>query len=354
MRRLLIVAAIAAVAIGLSAQPEDGYVRVSVFGLLQPTEVRVQPIAGRPLAVEAGKARIILEGAQFARLVRTGDSLQVHYQGDAIVTDYVRVSRRDGGAADFLLQFAQGYERRYRGTLLVRPDGHHLEVVVTMDRETAVASTVAAESPPGAPLEALKAQAVVARSFYAAATNRHDDFAFCDTTHCQYLREPPQADSLAWQATQETRGLVLQYRGKTIEALQSASCGGRSKTLAEVGMAIDEYPYFSVECPYCRRYAASWDRRLDARQVARLLEGEGKESERVALGRRLGWDLVPSNNYQVAREGNFLVVEGRGRGHGVGLCQEGAAAMAAAGADFKTILRHFFPNTELSTSGVSK
>ena len=79
-------------------------------------------------------------------------------------------------------------ERRFRGTLEVASRGGALEAVVSLDIETAVASVVAAESPPGAPLEALKAQAVVARSYYLATRGRHAGFDFCDTTHCQFLR----------------------------------------------------------------------------------------------------------------------------------------------------------------------
>ena len=76
--------------------------------------------------------------------------------------------------------------------------------MVTMDLETAVASVVAAESPPGAGLESLKAQAVVARSFLVAAHGRHARSDFCDTTHCQFLREPPAEGSLAERAARNT------------------------------------------------------------------------------------------------------------------------------------------------------
>src|SRR5260221_13879275 len=95
-----------------------------------------------------------------------------------------------------------------------------------MDVETAVASIVVAESPPHAPMEALKAQAVAARSFLAAGKGRHSGFDFCDTTHCQFLRQPPAADSPAAQATSATRGLVLAYKGRGFAAMYSASCGG--------------------------------------------------------------------------------------------------------------------------------
>jgi stage II sporulation protein D len=239
-------------------------------------------------------------------------------------------------------------ERRFQGRLEVTPREGGLQVVVAMDREVAVASSVAAESPPRAPLEALKAQAVVTRSYYAAAGPRHDEFDFCDTTHCQYLREPPALDHTAGRATRATRKLVLRYQGQTVGALFSASCGGRTRSLAEVGMGSAGYPYFSVECPYCRRGAPRWEARLEAKDIARLLEADRSEQARLDVGRRLGWNTVPGNNYRVHREEGTLVLEGRGRGHGIGLCQEGAAAMAAVGADFHQILQHYYPNTTVT------
>lgn len=189
-------------------------------------------------------------------------------------------------ANDFVLSVPGKIERRYRGNLEVRAMEDELLATVTMDLEIAVASAVAAESPPGAPLEALKAQAVAARSFYVAGRGRHTGFDFCDTTHCQFLRHPPDLEDPAWLATAQTRGLILHYDGRALAALYSADCGGRSDALARV----EGYPYFEVACPR----------------------------------------------------------KGVRRGHGLGLCQEGGAEMARSGAGFQEILRHYYPNTRIA------
>lgn len=166
-----------------------------------------------------------------------------------------------------------------------------------MDREVAVASVVAAEMPQSTPMEALKAQAVVARSYYAAAGPRHDAFDFCDSTHCQFLRQWPQSSERAFQATRETRGLVLTYLGKPIAALYSASCGGQTRSLEDAGSG---YPYYSVRCDFCRRHSPG-------------------------------------------------VVEG----HQLGLCQKGAAGMARSGIGFREILDHYYPGTSVEQSGTN-
>jgi len=253
-------------------------VAIGVFSLFHPSELLVSP-ASTPLLVTAAGRQFILEGRQ-SHLISLGR-----------ISSPIRVSARDGADADFRLSIPGKIERQFHGRLTVEPGDHKLIAVVTMDREIAVASVVAAEMPASTPIEALKAQAVVARSYYAAAGARHDGFEFCDTTHCQFLREPPKPESPAFRAAEETRGLVLAFNGKPFAALYSASCGGQTRSL---GDSLSGYPYYSVPCDYCRRHA-----------------------------------------------------HGVSSGHQLGLCQSGAAGMAEAGAGFREILEHYFPATSL-------
>jgi len=174
-------------------------------------------------------------------------------------------------------------ERKFRGRLDVTAQGEELLAVVHMDIETVVASVVAAEIPPGAPMEAMRAQAVASRSFLSAAKNRHHGFDFCDTTHCQFLRQPPDPSVAAFRAEESTRGLTLQYRGQTIAAFYSADCGGHTEASPP---GADGYAYARVECS-------------------------------LQTGSR--------------------------RGHGLGLCQEGAAALAASGHGYLAILEYYYP-----------
>jgi stage II sporulation protein D len=242
-------------------------VEIGVFGLFHPRALDVRPVTGSVIVVNGSP----LEGS--ASLVADGRT--------TIVT------ARGGGPADFVLSVPGRIARRFHGTLEIRPAGDALLALLRTDLETAVASVTAAESGPGASMEALKAQAVVARSFFAASKKRHAGFAFCDTTHCQFFRSPPAAQSRAGRAAAETRGMVLTYQGEAFPPLYSANCGGRTKLPADVGLRVEVYPYFGVNCSQA----------------------------------------------------------GPHRGHGVGLCQQGAAAMAAGGADFRAILNYYYPGT---------
>jgi peptidoglycan hydrolase-like amidase len=254
-------------------------VDIGVFTLFKPVELRVTP-SSAPILITTDTTHKILEGRQSFTIRLTQR------------TAPVRVTSRDGAATDFHLAIPGKIDRQFHGVLTITARGHTLEAVVSIDREVAVASVVAAEMTPGSPLEALKAQAVAARSYYAATGPRHDNFDFCDTTHCQFLRARPGPLTLAFRAAQETRGITLQYAGKPLAALYSASCGGLTRALDDIAHG---YPYYSVPCDFCRRHTP-----------------------------------------------------GVVRGHQLGLCQNGAAGMAAVGANFQAILNHYFPGTSLA------
>lgn len=324
-----------------------GTLRIEVLGLFHPAELLVSPSPGSVLVIDAGGRKVILEDGGKAHL-RVDGRRVVCRSGDAVLTGAtVRGRSRQGGPADFVLSIPGKIAREYRGTLEVSTRESSLVPVVTMDTEVAVAAAVAAESPPGSALEALKAQAIVTRSYYLAGA-RHAGFDFCDTTHCQFLRGPAAADSPAVTATAATRGLVLTYGGALVRALFSASCGGRTRSLAEAGLSSNAYPYYSVVCSYCLRHAAQWQRVVNLEYAEYLLGGSPTEADRLRINRRGGWSAIPGNNFELAVVGESVVITGAGQGHGIGLCQMGAFGMAAEGATFREILEHYFPNTSLT------
>lgn len=322
-------------------------VRIGVFGLFRPQSLVLRSASSVPLVLEIGTETVLLEGAQQALLRLRGDRIELCLTGRSILTNRIEAGFRGRGMGGLQLAVPGKIERKFWGQLKVIPLPGRLESVVTMDRESAVSAVVAAESPPGAMPEALKAQAIAARSYFAAATGRHQGYDFCDTTHCQTLREAPERSNPAARAAEATRNLVLTYGRLVVPALFTASCGGRTRTLEEVGLAPTSYPYFAVDCDYCRRHARTWYRNWPVTEAAWLLVRASSEIERLRVGRASGWQMLPGNNYRIVRDGDELRVQGRGAGHGLGLCQLGAAAMAKAGTGFEEILLHYFPNAGL-------
>jgi len=336
MTKLRIIAAVLFLTTAACAQT----VRIGVLGLFHPTDLTVAPESS-PITLDFGREAVVLDRGSASVHLSNG-RIHLAVGARAWDIDRLQVHARNGQATGLVLAVPGKIHRAYRGVLEIAPQGRELAAVVTMDLEVAVASVVAAESPPGAPLEALKAQAVASRSFLVAHGSGHSSFDFCDTTHCQFLREPPPDASLAARATLQTRGLVLIYREATLAAMYSRSCGGRTNSLAGLGLPVRDYPYYAVDCPYCRDHSETWTRELPR-------DSDGERS-RLGIGREFGWSALPGNHYRVQRAGGRTLVEGSGQGHGLGLCQTGASAMARDGKTFRQILGHYYPNTSVTAA----
>jgi stage II sporulation protein D len=272
----------------------------------------------------------------------------------------------------------------------VRPRGGGPAVVRLVEVEDYVAGVLAGEAGELAQPEALKAMAVAARSFAIRSRGRHaaEGFDFCSLTHCQvYTSQAPEERFRA--AARATAGQVLRFNGEVIRAYYTGNCGGHSQSAANV-WPDQAAPYLPAQPdPYCVRDGNSparnvrWSTRLPAAQLEAALRSEpamdpGGQLRRLAvlqrdatgrvrrleiagsvrhevdgnafrflIGRRLGWEKLKSTAFEVRREGGDFFFEGRGFGHGVGLCQAGAARMAGAGFDYRRILAHYYPGTEL-------
>lgn len=329
---------------GADAEQE---VRIGVLGLFHPRELILEQGGGQILSIASNDAApvpaMVLNGEPGRRqvLFRAGDGRVV--AGDRSSGSWTATAR-DGGAVAFRLTVPGRFHRVYSGRLTILVRNGELLAVVSMDRETAVASIVAAEMDENSPIEALKAQAVASRSFLAAGA-RHVDFDFCDTTHCQFIKSPPARSSRVSGAVQATRGLVIEYRDKPLAAMYSSRCGGRTHSLRDTGMDPGEgYPYYAVPCAWCQQHPFVWRSRIGSRAQAPT---PGDERKRIAEARQWGWSAIPGSDFRATEDSSGWRLEGRSVGHGVGMCQLGAVGMAASGAGFREILAHYYPNTML-------
>jgi peptidoglycan hydrolase-like amidase len=324
-------------------------VSIGVFGLFHPRDLRLEAPPGKAIVIHAGNRNFVLERSSALRTARmrsSGGAMLVQVGGETVATDRMTATSRAGEQVEFVLAVPEKIRRHYMGTLEVRSIQGTLVSIVTMDLETAVASAVQAESGPQTPLDALKAQAVATRSYMIATHGRHGGvFDFCDTTHCQYMRDPPARGSPADLAARSTRGMVLAYHDEPFPAMYTRSCSGQTRTPEEDGFSTQGYPYFSVTCNYCRTDPHRWQSYVSQREAA-MLARQG-EAARLAIGRRDGWDAVPGDAFTVRNENGQVVLEGSGEGHGIGLCQRGARVMSESGADFRQILEHYYPNTTI-------
>jgi peptidoglycan hydrolase-like amidase len=332
---------------GRSTRAQD--VRIGVLGIFHPHDLTLSCIRDEALVLTAAGQTIFLQprsSCESLQIHADSNSLLLALNGKEIHADVIHAANRNHGVARFLLRLPGKISRQYLGTLDVKAVDGELVPVVTMDLETAVASVVQAESSPGTPLEALKAQAVVTRSYLVAGGGRHADFDFCDLTHCQFLREPPPPKSPAAVAAAATRDLIISFEDKPVAAMFTRSCSGATRTPADIGIPTNGYTYFSVVCDFCYNNPARWTRTVSPQDAALLKDHS--EAARLAVDKRLGWGAVPSSTFVIRQGQGEMVLEGVGQGHGVGLCQRGASAMAERRADFRQIILHYFPNTAIS------
>jgi SpoIID/LytB domain protein len=240
-------------------------------------------------------------------------------------------------------------------------------------------------------IEALKAQAVVSRTFALKNLGRHSQqgYDFCSTTHCQRYaakQASARAEHVYERAVAETSGQVLvDDRGNLVDAYFHASCGGATANIESLWGVVAP-PYLrGVRDDYCRSMPnANWTAVVASEKLARALgtdprtaagpvlksisvakqdatgraevvaiEGNRTVSVRgwdfkIIVGRSLGWNVLKSSWFDVTRSGNDFVFHGHGFGHGLGLCQEGAHVMAKRGSSYAQILAHYFPTTRVS------
>ena len=253
-----------------------------------------------------------------------------------------------------------------------------------LEMEKYLLGVVAREMSPDWPIEALKAQAVVARTYAYSELGRFDSdgFDLTSDTRSQIYDPGPVSDS-ARQAVSKTRGEVLGFHGELLGVYYHSCCGGHttSPKTAWGAQARSPRPLRGVpdsvchSSPYMRwtSFFTSKElsgllggRRLRGRNVAwvevasrdragyaTLLKAKiGRETVRVPgflLRRELGDKDLPSLKIRriVKLKGGFEF-QGSGMGHGVGLCQWGAKLLALRGWPYERILKHYFPGAVLS------
>jgi stage II sporulation protein D len=330
-------------------QPQLGpqEIRFGVLGLFQPRELVLEQGGGQVISVtgaeRAGNSTLVLNGESGHRQVVFHVEGNRVIAGDKSATSWTATAR-NGGPVALRLSIPAKLHRQYWGRITIRAHNGELEAIVSIDRETAVASIVSAEMDESTPIEALKAQAVATRSFLASG-GRHTDFDFCDSTHCQFLKSPPPSNSRVSTAVQATRGLVIQYRGRPLAALYSSRCGGHTRSLSDVHLDPgDGYPYYSVPCRWCQQHPFVWRSRVGNSGDA---PRSNDETRRIAEARQWGWSAIPSSDFTATQDGSGWQLEGHSVGHGIGMCQHGAAGMANSGAGFRDILDHYYPNITL-------
>lgn len=290
----------------------------------------------------------------------------------------------------------------YPGSVLFRANAGKLDAINAVDVEDYLRGSVPYEigKLDAARIEALKAQAIAARTYAYKHFNSREAMGFdvYADVRDQVYKGLEGATPLTDAAVKATAGVVMTHNGEFIIAYYHSTCGGKTETLATWNRP--NLPYLQSKpdlrpngSPWCDESSyMKWEKRFTDRELVDLFKKNAKEAkakfssgtgadfkkvksisiiDTLVSGRILTlrvetdkghldvltdktrWlfkkagSILPSSLFTVKHSGNEWIVTGSGFGHGVGMCQMGVRARALAGQSFQEILTHYYPGITL-------
>ncbi|PSF38451.1 sporulation protein [Aphanothece hegewaldii CCALA 016] len=263
-------------------------------------------------------------------------------------------------------------DRWYRGRTRLLLQGKGVTAVNLVDLESYLYSVVGSEAIATWPIEALKAQAVAARTYAlnksSTGSNRFYDL---DTTVQTQVYKGLQTEySSTHEAVNQTSGQILTYNGKAILAVFHSSSGGHTENVEEVWSSA--LPYLRGVVDYDQTAPVfQWEKSFNTNQIGNLLGVGTVKSfipERITRNGRIitlkvigekGSKIIDDSHlrkvldlkstlFTVSVQDNLVEIKGRGYGHGIGLSQWGAYYLSLQGVSYNDILSHYYQNVKLT------
>lgn len=308
--------------------------------------------------------------------LRLGLPLVVKRGRDGLVVNGKSMNSLKAAAPAALLVNGKGY----RGSIEITPADRGLLIVNELPLEDYLVGLINCEISSQWPMEAIKSQAVIARSYalYQKEARRNAPYHLDSSVMDQVYEGCDIEDSRAARGVRETAGEVLTYNGRIIQAFYHSNCGGHTEASENVwGFPL---PYLQgVDCTYCLAApSVKWEQTIPLKKIESLLKGSGYQSgglKEIRGGRRnrsgrlndlelvtargkvsvpavsfrkaIGYTVIKSTNFEVRTAGDDALFSGVGYGHGVGLCQWGAKQRAGDGFDYREILSYYYPGVRL-------
>lgn len=297
-------------------------------------------------------------------------------QGIAAAVSDLQIAPLKGGSV-----FINGRIFRGRINLIVKPNGKIL-VVNELGVEDYLRGILCNEVAPWWPMDALKSQAIIARSYalYQKQFPKTQDF---DLTSDIYSQVYGGKSSERWRtnrAVDLTKGKILIYQGNLFPAYYHAACGGHTEDASKL-WNVDLPPLKGVVCPFCVNSPHyKWQVKMSLQDLSSKLIVKGFKAQEISgiaivgynssgrvteleikgqdesftmsakdFRQALGPNIIRSANFTLRIVSGVVHFEGLGWGHGAGLCQWGSEEMARKGSKYEQILKYYFPQSELST-----
>ena len=367
------VIALSAGASSAAAQPSPEWIRVAVsrddpevtlqiYGRFRMTALQTgdQVHAGRRLSSVA--VRAVPQGLALGGEILPYDGVRIEPAGNAAIS-------------------LNG--RRVRGTLeIVRREDLTLLVVNHVTLEDYLRGVLSKEAPDYWPEEALKAIAIAARTYalYQRLTKASLPYDVTGDVMSQDYGGKSEEKAATTRAVKATTDRLLAYQGKLFPTFYHSTCGGITEHARVMGPYDLEPLQGGVVCTLCAASPFfSWRRRFttadvnwalhqsrygaigaisDVRVTKRTASGRADEVTIIGANRTLrlsgydvralfGFDRIRSPLFSIVPMDDAFVIEGHGWGHGVGLCQWGAAELARRGFSAREILAFYYPHTDV-------
>lgn len=259
-----------------------------------------------------------------------------------------------------LIQYPKNLQARFgphiRHYEVVIKDNNKFDIIEVIPLKHYLAGVVSKEMPLGWPIEALKAQAVVARSYLFSRMNERREKIF-HVDGDQMDQVFAWTDSaLAYQVVNATEDIILSANKKIVKTFYHSDCGGQTLPAHKVWPgAVD---LGTTQDPWCQtRSSNQWSFSVPATEFQNkdVFEAGYFKSKLVRfdewgiqkLRQVFGYSKIRSSPETVEVNEGSVTFSGRGFGHGVGLCQWGSLYMAKKGRTYMDILTHYYPKAEI-------
>ena len=395
MRRFLLAALVGTLVLSATAPAMARHAPASAKSA-KATATEAQPAKQAPdlrVGLASGRASVTIMPAEGKATAQTESSktialaantaAAIRWQAGAFLVGREKLrgdvlTIRPSGAGELALD-----GRRYRGALELRHKGGGLTAVNIVPVDDYLRSVVPEEMPVDWPAEAIKAQSVAARSFALASCGRHagEGYDLCTTTHCQLYTGTAAEKSASNAAIKATRGEVLTYGGKPIEALFHTDSGGMTENSEDVWGSHVPYLRAAKDTP---AKTMPWTKTISRADIERKLAAKGHDigkvrsialsplaigraaKDRTASGRVKTMTVkgtkgtatlsgttwrsllgLKSTLFDAKLTKDAVTFTGYGSGHGLGISQWGAKRLAESGKSYADILHHYYTGTTL-------
>lgn len=356
--------------------------QMRIYQSSQFYQVRIGPFKNKADAVEVFKYSI-KNGIKDAWIV---NELVSSEEGNSFFIDEEEL-KLEKGSDIFLTPFQQAELIKvngnpYRGIIEIKNGESGITVINILNIEDYLKGVVPLEMNPEQfnELEALKAQAVSARTFAIRRLKFHEEkeYDICSTVKCQVYKGALFEHPLSNQAVKETENEILTWNEEPINALYTGSCGGYTEDVENI-FGGESVRY--LRGTYCfHKNGSEWIEEKTKEDIIRTLKKQFSVEDIIDIyplrrgvsGRIVEMRVLTSKEYLDLRgffikeifglkdlpqeilrittqdnERGKFVFKGRGNGHGVGLCQEGTYLMAKMKRNYKEILLHYYKDVDI-------